>query len=212
MQKQLKHLFPYHILFILLPLFFVQCQGNKKNKIESEIKFKYFADKYGVERFITEDNISGVYITLPNCFIDEYSLISLTDKHNFYCYDSEVYFTIDRIEKDDMDYYSAYFADNATKKQDDLNILRDYAITVRHNSLNNAKKSVYTKITTNKGKLMLMGSVKGYSTQQNKEIMHQFGIIEGGDGYYVLQSFLSVDNTPFFHEDIIEIFKSFSAN
>jgi hypothetical protein len=212
MQKLLKNHFPYQFLFVLLPLFFVQCEGKKEVKTEYKNKLKYFRDQYGIEKFISEDNKSGVYISLPECFRNEYSSISIKNEHNFYCYGNEIYFSIDPIEKSNMGYYVSYFSDNRTKNKDDLSILRDYVIATRSNSLIDAQKSVYSNIKTNENKLMYLGSVKGYSSKYEKELFYQFGVIADGETYYILQSILSADNTPFLHQDIIEIFKSFRIN
>ena len=210
----MKNLIPYHFLLVLLPLFFVQCEETKEKetKIEYKGKLKYFTDKFGIERFISEDNKSGIYITLPECFKDEYNNISIKNEHNFYCYDNEVYFSIDPIQKKDMSYYAEYFADDKTKNQDDLSILRDYMMSSRELNVTNSTKSIYSTISTNENKPMLLGSVKGYSNQYSDELLYQFGVIADGDTYYILQCIMSINNSAFLHGDAIEIFKSLRIN
>lgn len=210
----MKRIFPYHFLLLLIPFFFAQCQEGKgkENKIEYKGKLKHFTDQYGIERFISGDNATGTYITLPECFKSEYSYISIKNEYNFYCYDREVYFTIDPIEKVDMSFYKAYFADEKTKSKDDLSILRDYMMSSRELNTINSTKSIYSSITTNENKPMLLGSVKGYSNQYADELLYQFGVIQDGDTYYILQCIMSIENAVFLHTDVLEIFKSFRIN
>jgi len=214
MQKHLKNIIPYHFLIFVLLFLFTQCQESevKEEKIDYPINLKYFPNKSVAKRFISEDNKKGIYIALPQCFKKDYSLISVTNKHNFYCTEKEVYFTIDLIPKKDIHYYKSYFSDNLILNQDDTNILLDYVISTRHKGLIDAKKSIYTKITSDKSKTILLGSTKGYSNQYSNELLHQFGVIAAGDNYYVLQCVMSVNNAIYLHSDAIEIFKSFSLN
>ena len=210
----MKKIFTYYLFILVLPLFFIQCQEKKEKeiKIEYKGKLKYFTDKYGIERFISADKKSGIYITLPECFKSEYNNISIKNDHNFYCYDSEVYFTVDPINKEDIGYYAEYFADERTKNQDDLSILRDYMMSTRELNIINSTKSIYSSIVTNENKPMFLGSIKGRSNAYSDELLYQFGVIADGNTYYILQCIMSVDNAVFLHRDAIEIFKSFRIN
>ncbi len=213
MQKQLKNLFSYRLLLLFLPLIFVQCNLDSKNeKIDYHGKLKYFKNQYGIEHFIEDGEGYDVMIVLPECFTNDYSSFSISNKNNFVCYDNNVYFSVDVIPKSEINFYAEYFNDEKIKSQEDVLIMRDYCVDTRAFGLLEETRSIYSNILTKENKAILLGSVKGKSDPYAKELFYQFGVIEGRDSFYILQAIMSVENTSFLHQDILEIFKSFKIN
>lgn len=206
-------LFSYQLLILLIPFLFLQCeQDNEVEKIDYHGKLKYFPNQYGIVHAIENDINTETYITLPECFTKEYSSISITNKYNFVCSDNKVFFSVDAIPKEDINHYAEYFNDEKTKSQEDILIMRDYCIESRAHGLIEDSRSIYSNITTKENKAILLGSVKGRSSPNEKELFYQFGVIENGDTFYILQAIMSVENTSFLHQDILEVFKSFKVN
>jgi hypothetical protein len=208
-QKLLKKLLSYAPLLFILPLIFVQCKLDNEDKIDYHGKLKYFDDQDGVKHFIENDENSGAYITLPECFTNEYSSVSITNKNNFVCSENKIYFSLDVIPKEEINHYAEYFNDTEIKNQEGEYIMRDYSVETRANGLTDATKSIYSNIVSFDNKPIHLGSVKGKEGSQGKELFYQFGVVSGKDSYYILQAIMSKNNTAFLYDDILEIFKSF---
>ena len=205
----MKYFNPYLLLLILIPLLSAQCESKEDKKIDYQGKLKYFPEQYGIEHFIENDKNSGAYITLPECFTNEYYSISITNKHNFVCSDNKIYFSADVIPKEEINHYAEYFNDTKIKNQEGVYIMRDYCVETRAFGLTYETKSIYSNIVSFDNKPIHLGSVKGKEGSQGKELFYQFGVVAGKDSYYILQAVMSTNNTSFLYDDILEIFKSF---
>lgn len=202
------------MLFLFIPLFFLSCNPkSKKDKIEYNGKLKYFTDRNGYEHFISEDSINGANIILPECFkLEHQSSVGLSNKFIYYCDKNATYLTVDPISKKDINKYRKYFDEDTDSHSSDIELLRDYFISIREAGLIDPIRSVYSSTTTETGEDMILGSVKGKRYPESEELFYQFAVIENKNTYYVLQAILSKENTAFLLEDVLTIFRSFEEN
>jgi hypothetical protein len=185
------------------------CDPEEKKEETKLIQFEYFEKNSAIERYIQWSN-DAVYITLPSCFIKEnYYDFSLTNEQNFRCNKTHSFFSIDRIDKEDMDSYKTFFeVEDSTKTYSDQEIILDYIKDTRLSNIVGSSHSLQSTIQTHKQKDVLLVSVKGRSDNYQNDLFYQFGAIEFDGVTYLIQFIVNEEDVYYYHEDIIQIFKS----
>lgn len=201
------------VLFVLLlPFLFYQCETKDNSGVDFQGKLKQFKNENAQAILINGKQNELAEIILPECFDKDYSKISISNDYNFSCFSSKVFFTVDAISKNKINYYAEYFNDEKIKSKDGINIMRAYCLETRAFNLYEKSKSIHSILTTNEGEAMLLGSVKGKSYRNEEELYYQYGVVEGEKNYFILQAIVSEENAKYFHPDIIQIFRNFKLN
>lgn len=191
------------------------CTPTKSEKKQDLSKsLRYFNQQNGKEHTVVYKNKDLAYIQLPSCFEEDiWSGISLTSEFVYHCYQNSTYLSVDVIPKDEMNYYKSYFKKKERDNKKDTRVLLDYVMDVRSSGLNWPSTSTpLTEITTEFGQKMLIGSVKGQPFNTNEEVFYQYGVVEGKEHYFILQSFMSLANAKLLGNDFITIFKTFETS
>lgn len=212
-QKLLKNKFTYLFLLFFIPLLLAGCSNdNKKEKFDFEEKLKYFNNQNGIIHPIQIEYENNAAIPLPDCFTKDNSYISITNENNFVCSENKVHFSVDVIPKAGVEYYAEYFNDLEIKEQEEINIMLDYCVEARDIGLIRKSRSIYSSLKTYENNTMLLGSVKGKTNNESKELFYQFGVVERKQSIYILQAIMSTENVAFLHSEVLELFKNFSIN
>lgn len=185
------------------------CTPDKEKEESKLIQFEYFEENSAIERYIQWSN-DAVYVTLPSCFIKEnYYDFSLTNEQNFVCNETHSFFSIDRIEKEDMDSYRTYFqVEDNGKSFTNEEVILDYIKDTRLSNLVGSSFSTQSTIETFKQKDILLVSVKGRSDNYQNDLFYQFGAITYDGVTYLIQFIVNEEDIYYYHKDIMKIFKS----
>jgi hypothetical protein len=187
----------------------VSCDSEEKKEESKLIQFEYFEENSAIERYIQWNN-DAVYITLPSCFIKEsYYDFSLTNEQNFICNTTNSFFSIDRIQKEDMESYRTFFeVEDNSKSYSDQEIILDYIKDTRLSNLTGSSYSAHSSIETFRQKDMLLLSVKGRRDSYDNELYYQFGAVTFDDVTYLIQFIVNEEDVYYYHKDIMKVFKS----